>query len=305
VNAPPPLVSVILPTHNRPDLLKRAAVSVLAQSEQRLELIVVDDASNDATPHYLEHLAAEDPRVRVVRNLTPRGGGGARNDGVQLSRARWLAFIDDDDEWLQAKLERQLQVLRSNPAAVACSCSYIVHSLSGASRIVAAKPHTTVQELLAHNWLGGASMCVCSREALRQIGGFDDKLRAGQDLDLWVRLRQLGPVVVCAEPLALHRAHVGPRITTNSQSQYLGVRRFYLKHRALMSASTRRERLSNCCFVMSLQATRPLRHRLRYLLMAVRHASIRFSLAFLKKSAPRLARDALRAAPRMTQRPAA
>src|SRR6516225_2350448 len=258
---PTPLVSVILPTRDRLELLRRAVASVRAQTERRFELIVVDDASSDDTPDYLQQLVAADRRIRIVRNALPGGGGGARNAGIRLSGARWVAFIDDDDEWLPHKLEQQLRILQSDGAAVACSCGYLVRSRSGASKVMAVRANTTVQELLTNNWLGGASTCVCSSEALRDIGGFDPSLRAGQDLDLWVRLRQRGKVAICAETLVIHRAHAGPRITTDTKSQYLGVRRFYFKHRDLMVPATRRHRLSYCCYVMSMQIARPLRRR--------------------------------------------
>jgi glycosyltransferase involved in cell wall biosynthesis len=290
---PQPLVSVIVPTRDRVELLRRALASVRAQSEQRFELIVVDDVCSDDTPAYLARLAKEDQRIRVVRNSKPSGGGGARNAGIELSRAPWVAFIDDDDEWMATKLERQLRALQCEPAAVACSCSYVVVSGSGASKVIAARPNTTVEELLVYNWLGGASTCVCSRAVLTEIGGFDPKLTAAQDLDLWLRLRQKGRVVVCPETLVVHRAHAGPRITTNTQSQYTGVRRFYFKYRNLMNEATRRHRVSYSSYVMSLQVTRRLRRRLRFLAIALRHSSLKYSLAFFKKSVPLLLRDAL------------
>jgi glycosyltransferase involved in cell wall biosynthesis len=289
---PTPLVSVILPTRDRLELLRRAVASVRAQTERRFELIVVDDASSDDTPDYLQQLVAADRRIRIVRNALPGGGGGARNAGIRLSGARWVAFIDDDDEWLPHKLEQQLRILQSDGAAVACSCGYLVRSRSGASKVMAVRANTTVQELLTNNWLGGASTCVCSSEALRDIGGFDPSLRAGQDLDLWVRLRQRGKVAICAETLVIHRAHAGPRITTDTKSQYLGVRRFYFKHRDLMVPATRRHRLSYCCYVMSMQIARPLRRRMRLLIMAAINTSPRYSAGFVKRSAWLLVRDA-------------
>ena len=289
----PPLVSVILPTRDRLELLRRAVESVRAQSERCFELIVVDDASTDGTADYLSQLAAEDARIRIVRNAASSGGGGARNEGIRLGRAAWVAFIDDDDEWLPEKLARQLGTLHSQPTAVACSCSFVVRYRSGVSKVFTARANATVQELLVYNWLGGASVCLCSSATLREIGGFDAKLRAAQDLDLWVRLRQRGDIAVCAEPLVLHRVHAGPRITTDARSQYMGARRFYLKHRHLMSAGTRQHRIAHSCYVMSMEARRRLPRRVRFLLTALRNAPPRFSLAYLKRSLPRLMRDAL------------
>jgi glycosyltransferase involved in cell wall biosynthesis len=288
-----PLISVILPTRDRMPLLRRAVTSVRAQSERHFELIVVDDGSTDGTQAYLERLAAEDARVRVARNAMPLGGSGARNEGVRLSRGAWIAFIDDDDEWLPRKLERQLETLAANPAAVACSCSYIVRSAAGRSRVLAVRGNATLQQLLTRNWLGGASACLCSSEALRRIGALDARLKSAQDLDLWVRLRQEGAVAVCAEPLLVHHAHAGSRITTNTQSQYLGVRRFYLKHRALMNAATRAHWVAYSCYVMSTQATRRVRRRWHLLALAMLNSSPRQALGFVKRSAPLLVRDTL------------
>jgi glycosyltransferase involved in cell wall biosynthesis len=214
-----PLVSVVLPTRDRLGLLRRAVASVRAQTEQRFELIVVDDASTDGTQAYLESLPAADGRIRVVRNAVPGGGGGARNEGLRLSRGEWIAFIDDDDEWMAHKLERQLQTLSSNATAVACSCSYLVRSAARGWRVMPPRANASLQQLLMYNCLGGASVCLCSSAVLRNIGGFDARLKAAQDLDLWVRLRQQGDVAVCTEALVVHRAHTGPRITTNAQAQ--------------------------------------------------------------------------------------
>lgn len=289
---PPPLVSVILPTRNRVELLRRAVASVQAQTERRFELIIVDDASSDNTQAVLQQLAAADTRTRIVRNTIPSGGGGARNDGIKLSRGQWVAFLDDDDEWFPHKLERQLQTLQSNEVAVACSCGYILRSTCNASRLVAVRANTTVQQLLTKNCLGGASMCMCTSEALRAIGGFDPSLRSGQDLDLWLRLRQLGEIAVCAETLVLHRAHTGTRITTDARAQYLGARRFHFKHRHLMSAATRRHHVSYCCFLMSMQTARPMRRRVRLLAVAMSNTAPRYSASFIKRSAPLLVRNA-------------
>lgn len=288
-----PLISVIVPTHNRAELMARAVASVLAQSRQNLELIVVDDASQDGTGAYLAALARTDPRVQVVRNSTPLGGAGARNRGISLSRGKWIAFLDDDDEWMATKLDRQVAVLEGDANAVACSCSYIARSASGSSRVVRVPEGITLTQLLARNCLGGASNCLCSRAILQDIGGFDPAFVSGQDLDLWVRLRMRGKVRSCAEPLAIHRAHGGARITSNLRAQYLGARHFYFKYRGLMDLRRRRQWLSFTCFMRSRQATRPLRYRVRYLLLSVFKSSPRVSLGYIKGSLPALLRDVM------------
>jgi glycosyltransferase involved in cell wall biosynthesis len=290
-----PLVSVVLPTRNRVDLMSRAVTSVLAQSEEDLELIVIDDASEDGTGEYIAAVARQDSRVSVVRNATPQGGAGARNEGIAVSSGKWIGFLDDDDEWMPTKLQHQLRKLDSEPDAVACSCSYIVSSPAGSTRIMHVPQSVTLRQLLTRNCLGGASMCLCSHAVLKDIGGFDRKFVSGQDFDLWVRLRQKGNVVTCDEPLVVHRAHDGPRITSNMRAQYLGARHFHFKHRNLMDTPQRRHWISFTCFMMSRQTSRALRYRLRYLLLSLRNSSPRLLLAYVKGSLPRLLRDALRA----------
>src|SRR5215472_9662532 len=97
-----PLLSVVLPTRNRPRLLARAAASVLAQDVGSLELVVVDDASTDDTPDVLDRLTGLDERVRVVRTASPLGPCEARNRGLEEAEGELVSFCDDDDVWLPA-----------------------------------------------------------------------------------------------------------------------------------------------------------------------------------------------------------
>jgi glycosyltransferase involved in cell wall biosynthesis len=289
-----PLVSVVLPTHNRVDLLKRAVESVFRQSATDFELIIVDDASRDGTKAYLASLEMRDPRVRVVHIQTAVGGAGARNAGLQLCRGKWTAFLDDDDQWLPAKLQRQLEKLSANSSAIACSCGYKRCHPSGRSKEILVSSDATMPGLLADSMLGSASLCMCSTRILREIGGFDSTLRSAQDMDLWVRLRQRGEIEVCREVLVLYTDHIGPRISSDMMAQYIGSRRFYFKHRYLMDERLRRRRVAHCCFFMSRQQSRSFRRRCYYLLLSLLNSAPRLSLAFARSSVPRLLWDRIR-----------
>lgn len=289
-----PRISVILPTHDRVALLQRAVESVLHQTESDFELIIVDDASQDGTVAYLAALAARDDRVRVVHNVTARGGAGARNEGLLLCRGEWTAFLDDDDEWLPTKLRCQLQQLSADSRSVACSCCYIRCDPSGGSKHVTVPPSATLRQLLEGSILGSASLCLCSTRVLKEIAGFDSTLKSAQDMDLWVRLRQRGEIVVCREFLVRYQVHVGPRISTDMGSQYAGSRRFYFKHRNLMDRSLRRHRVAYTCFIMSRQPSRSIRHRCRYLALALLNAPPRISLNYARSSVARLIMDAVK-----------
>ena len=112
MNLSAPLVSVVIPTKNRPQLVVRAVHSVLAQTLEAIEAIVVIDGPDKTTEQNLRQL--NDPRVRIIQLPVSLGGGSARNAGVDQARADWVAFLDDDDEWLPKKLEVQFRAAQES-----------------------------------------------------------------------------------------------------------------------------------------------------------------------------------------------
>ena len=117
---PHPTVSTVIPTTRRPDLVIRAVRSVFAQTFSDYEIIVVVDGPNPETMEAL--LALEDNRLKIVQNEVPSGPGAARNKGAAMARGEWVAFLDDDDEWLPTKLDRQLTAARSFSGSIVISC---------------------------------------------------------------------------------------------------------------------------------------------------------------------------------------
>lgn len=283
-----PLISVVLPTHNRASLLKKAIDSVLLQTERDLELIIVDDASTDQTSELLNEFVKIDARIKVIKNKVALGGGGARNAGIFASKGKWVAFLDDDDEWFKNKLSLQLEKINLSPSAVACSCDYEHHYPFGLIKKFVLPDRITLNELYYGNSLGGASMCLCSRNILLSIKGFDTKLKSGQDWDLWVRLRAQGQVVVCNEPLVRYMDHSGFRISNNMRSQYLGSRYFYFKHRDSMDVVLRKFRICHLCFLKSRDTSKNLKNRLHYLFLAVHFSDLSTGLKYLKNSLSRI-----------------
>ena len=108
-----PLVSIILPTYNREVLLRRALESVLAQTYDLWELLVVDDGSTDGTRAYLQTLT--DTRVRAILREHCGNAGAVRNAGCRTARGSYLAFLDSDDQWLPEKLALQIADLHAHP----------------------------------------------------------------------------------------------------------------------------------------------------------------------------------------------
>ena len=243
------LVSVVIPSRNRRARLVRAIESVSQQTWPNIEIIVVDDASIDNTAQFLEKLVSTSSiPIKFVRNEVAQGGAGARNKGIDLAEGQYVAFLDDDDVWMPEKLNLQIGMMKESPYASAVSCSFLVQHSSGKQTVKYISPPKDVQQILNTNHLGGASMCLTTRQILLRIGGFDAGLRSGQDWDLWIKLYDCGQVLVCNEPLVQYIYHQGVTITGNLRSKYSGHRRLYLRYRHRMTAKTRRHHLSELIF---------------------------------------------------------
>jgi len=205
-----PLVSVVIPTFQRPALVLQAVKSVLTQTLGDLEIIVVIDGGDPATAAALNSLSAS--RLRVITLDKQMGGSSARNEGVFVARGEWIAFLDDDDLWFPEKLEKQLEVARmskySDPI-VAC-------------KVVARTPHAEVvwprklpteplsEYLLARDsWSQGegllqTSTLMAPRRLLQRVR-FQEGLRKHQDWDWLLRASREPEVTIefVDEPLAV------------------------------------------------------------------------------------------------------
>jgi len=213
-SAAAPTVSVIIPTRNRATVLARSMRSVLAQTLTSLELIIVDDASDDDTEAVVETI--NDARIRYIKCDQHGGAPVARNIGIRAASGRYLAFHDSDDEWLPMKLERQLQLLAAHaPAADVVTCGTI--SIDSAGRgvpVVAASETLSYEGLLAFRELpwSGPTILVRRTEATNRVL-FDEHLPAGQDWDYVVRLARITRVVSVREPLVKVGRAAGDRIS--------------------------------------------------------------------------------------------
>jgi glycosyltransferase involved in cell wall biosynthesis len=203
----PPSVTAIITTRDRADQALRAAASVLAQEPPVLELIVTDDASSDATRERFEDLARREPRLRYHRFAAPHGGPGpGRNHGIATARGDWVAFLDDDDEWLPGKIAAQAPHLTAGRHDLVATNA---RRTSGGSYFpdMHAPVEMARRQLLRVNPVI-ISSAVVRRDALCAIGGFADDpwLRAGPlDYHTWLRLCDAGGrLLVLPEPLVLY-----------------------------------------------------------------------------------------------------
>jgi glycosyltransferase involved in cell wall biosynthesis len=148
------LVSVIMPVYNAEAWLQRAIDSVLAQSHTRLELIAVDDGSRDRSLNMLDAYAALDTRVRVVKQPANGGVAAARNAGIAAARGDYIAFLDADDWWHPAKLERQLASMRATGALISYAAYWRVAEDGRVLSKVMPPPQVDWHDMLASNFIG-------------------------------------------------------------------------------------------------------------------------------------------------------
>lgn len=202
------LVSVVIGTRNRSDLLERTLRSVLWQTHGELEVIVVDDGSTDDTAELVAR--HPDPRVALVRQGQPGGVARARNAGIARARGRYIAFTDDDDLWAPTKIATQLRAICSTRGARwSCTSTVVVDT---ALRPVQWQPapasgDVEAQLLEVDAVPGGASGVLAETELVRQVGSFDPGFRHFADWDLWIRLAAVAPVASVAAPLLGYLRH--------------------------------------------------------------------------------------------------
>ena len=197
-----PLVSVIIPAYNVGWCVRRALDSVLAQSYRQYELVVVNDGSTDDTGAVLASYA---DKLRIIEQQN-KGMCNARNVGIQAAQGEFIAFLDADDWWLPAKLERQIRLMLSNPEIGYSSTTARVESQTGGLLNLWQCPHihgNILKTLFMHHAAiaGGCSSVVVRKTLLEKVGLFDEELRGFEDPDLWIRLAAVTDYACIDEPL--------------------------------------------------------------------------------------------------------
>jgi glycosyltransferase involved in cell wall biosynthesis len=212
------LASVVIPCFNARAYIESTLRSVLAQGRRVHEVIVVDDGSNDGSPALVR---SKFPDVRVIEQRN-QGVAVARNTGIEAASAEWIAFVDADDIWLPGKLDQQFALAE---AQIDAQVIYGAWEVWTSDQQAPAEPWLAAVLAAApdeRRWGGPTgwiypqlllscevwtSTVMIKASLLRQIGGFDPKLRIGEDYDLWLRASRESRILRVPRPLALYRQH--------------------------------------------------------------------------------------------------
>jgi glycosyltransferase involved in cell wall biosynthesis len=229
-----PLVTIVITTHDRPGLLRRAVHSALAQTVRELEVIVVDDGS--AEPVRME---PSDPGLRVLHNTRPLGVSAARNRGLWAARGQWITFTDDDDELLpemvQASLEAAERSTLPPPVAVLSGLEVLDHR----GRLIETRRPTRVPRGTPpfrgapdDGFSQDLNTLFAPVEMLRSMGGWDDRIKGWEMDDLLIRLAEVSSLEATSQVTYRRFRHEGPRKSNNPDIALTGCELVLRKHSA-------------------------------------------------------------------------
>lgn len=206
-----PGVSVIIPTYNRAQLLRKAILSVLEQTCKDFEIIIVDDASTDKTREVVKEF--DDKRIRYIYHDKNQGGAAARNTGIKAAKGEYIAFLDSDDEWLPHKLKKQIKILEKYEDISVVYSNFVV--IDGSDKFINLgfnqnqfpSGYIFRDVLLWKSACGYLQTMLVRKDCFEEIGYFDPEFAMAHDRDMAVRLAKRYKMYGMSEPLARVRQH--------------------------------------------------------------------------------------------------
>lgn len=185
------LISIVIPTYNRASILNNTLKCVFDQTYRNFEIIVVDDGSKDDTKKIVDSF--NDSRIKYICHESNQGATVARNTGIKAANGKWIAFLDSDDIWLPTKLDEQVRIineLKPNVGVIHCGLQYV--DFKTGKNLNTRISRGNVNELVKNNLgiIPQTSTMLIRKDALLNVGLFDEKLPAHQESELGLRLSQ-------------------------------------------------------------------------------------------------------------------
>lgn len=269
------LVSVVIPTHFRGDILGRAIDSVLSQTYKNIEINVVSDGKDEVTDILMKEYIEQYENIHYESYSPSQGGNHARNIGIKMSKGEFVAFLDDDDKWLPNKIEKQIQAMKDPTVGLVCTAIVSLYDDSTSKDVfIPSAPYNASKEILLKNCIGSTTTVMVRSKILEQSGLFDEELGALQDYDLWIRICQIARTAVIKDPCVEYN-----NSTNNNQiSQYTDK-----YEKAIMHIQNKYEKL-----FASLSDDLQKKQKINYMLILARKA--------IRNKAPKQARNYVKSA---------
>jgi glycosyltransferase involved in cell wall biosynthesis len=224
-----PLVTVVVPAFNRAECVATTISSIQEQTWSRWEAVVVDDGSTDGTSAVIERIASRDSRVRLVRRSQNAGAQRARNTGIDHARGSWIAFLDSDDRWLPHSLEIRLNAAVEKQVAVVHSTCDVIEA-DGTTRPFNVPPIAQrAYEALLRSEGPLFQALLVSREALRRIGGLDNRIVAFQEWDTALSLARHFEFAFVSQPTFVYDCRRADTMSKNMLRGAIGYEQVFHK----------------------------------------------------------------------------
>lgn len=234
-----PSVMIYIPTMNRLPLLNRAINSVMSQSYENIELIVVDNGSSDGTVEYLKDLSLKNPKLKVIFFDSNRGACAARNAAINMSTSTFVTGLDDDDYIAKNRIEKFVDVSAMYDVPLFDDDTLMKEN----GRKTFKKPDVVFyDDMFSFNYIG--NQLFARRELYVNAGLFDEQLSSCQDYDMWLRMLSISKLArnIKQGSQIVDISHDVNRISMSSKKRS-GIRRFYLKHKSKMTVKQRKIQL--------------------------------------------------------------
>lgn len=198
------LVSIITPCYNSSRFLFQSIESVLAQTYQNWEMIIIDDGSTDNSVEIIENFIDSDIRIKLIKSKRRGSIANARNKAIEMASGRYISFLDSDDMWLPKKLEKQIDFMRENEVALSYSSYYLIDTEGNTKGIFIPKDAATYKDLLKTCCIGNLTATydvdIIGKRYMKNVGH--------EDYALWLNiLKEIDMAKGLREPLAKHRIH--------------------------------------------------------------------------------------------------
>ena len=236
------MISAVITTYGRDfEAIEKAIASVWRQTYSPIEIIVVDDNGKGSVhQRAIENGLQSYPQIVYIVHDVNMGAQRSRNDGIKYAKGELIAFLDDDDEWLESKCEKQAALYTDDVGLIYCkgyTISYQgdepVQSDYYSSAVF--KKEVTFEDMLYRDYIGTTTQAMIPKKVFDICGHFDENLPARQDYEMWMRISQHFRCVGVDEPLFLHYIHQGEQISKDFKSVCIGYEYIHRKYREAYS----------------------------------------------------------------------
>ena len=233
------MVSVIITTYKRPlNILKRAIDSVCAQTYREIEILVINDNPDENAISEIKRLInkyKQSMDIKYIDYGINKGANYARNVGIANAKGKYIAFLDDDDEWLPTKIEKQVRKMEdiSEVGIVYCNFYIMTDNKKKERKIKKIDNEYKLQAILKENFIGSTSFPLIRKSAIEEVGNFDTKMESCQEYELYIRILKKWNLACIEEELGIYYLGTGSTFKNNYKKYYNGDRRIIDKHKEL------------------------------------------------------------------------